>query len=122
MYSDKIGQTMLTACGGGYAPPPFALRTSEALMTPLAMKLQPGSKTFRIFPLNKEEPGEARIFLGYEFPHPGLIHEVTAVAVREIPLVFVVGILRVHFPEENGFEFVRARWMQVGSLQSRSIR
>ena len=91
-------------------------------MTSLAMKLQPGGKTFGIFPLNKEEPGETRIFLGYEFPHAGLVHKVTPVAVREIPLVLVIGILRVQFPEENGFEFVRPRRVQVGSLQRRPIR
>lgn len=103
-------------------PPPFALRASKAFVTPLAMKPQPGEKTFGIFPLNKEEPGETRIFLGFEFPHPGLVHQVTTVAVREIPLVFVIGVLGVHFPEENGFELVGPRWMQVGSLQCRPIR
>ena len=91
-------------------------------MTPLAVKLQPGGKTFGIFPLDKEEPGETRIFLGYKFPHAGLVHQITTVAVREIPLVLVIGILRVHFPEENGFELVRPCWVQVGGLQGRPIR
>src|SRR3984957_19243361 len=68
---------------------------------------QPLQQTFRVATGYQEEPAEPQPLLDQQFAQTGLCHQVAAIAVGEVALGDVVGILRVHPAAEDRLELGR---------------
>ncbi len=101
------------------APVPLAV---GELLPAEAAQPDPLGEPGRVAAGHQEVPAEPQPFLRQQFAHPGLGQQVTAIAVGEVPLGLVVGVLRVHASTEDGLELVGAARMQIACGQARSER
>lgn len=106
--NNLIWHELLTSAPG--AP---ELGAFEFLGAPELVEFEPFEESAGVASLDKEEPGEADVFLWEEASHAGLVHEVAAVAVGEVAFGVAGGVLGVHASAEDGFEFVRAVGVEV---------
>src|ERR1700734_453151 len=83
---------------------------------------QPLQQTFRVATGYQEKPAEPQPLLDQQFAQTGLCHQVAAIAVGEVALGDVVGILRVHPAGEDRLELGRSARMQVSRIQAGSER
>src|SRR3984885_15490125 len=79
---------------------------------------QPLQQTFRVATGYQEEPAEPQPLLDQQFAQTRLRHQVAAIAVGEVTLGGVVGILRMHPAAQDRLELGRPTRMQVGRTQT----
>ena len=93
-------------------------RACELLFPAEFAQSHPLAQSCRIATGDQEVPAEPNPFLRKQFPHSRLGEDVSTVAVREVALRVVVGVLRVHATAEDRLELVRAVGVDVSSLQA----
>ena len=82
------------------------LRATEIFRASPIMQAQPVFKTSEITALHQEEPPKAGELLRQQLLHSTLPQDITAVAVCEKSLSWIIGKLRVHLATENRLELV----------------